>query len=83
MSKQTIDIGSSPNDGTGDTLRQSFNKCNDNFNELYPKITTSDPTVNDDSDSGYQNGKLWINTANSKVYILEDNSVGAASWIEI
>lgn len=35
MAKQTIGIGSSANDGTGDTLRVAFDKCNDNFTELY------------------------------------------------
>jgi len=35
MSKQTINIGSSANDGTGDPLRTAFDKINDNFDELY------------------------------------------------
>ena len=37
MAKQTINIGAVPNDGTGDPLRDAFDKCNDNFNELYSK----------------------------------------------
>jgi hypothetical protein len=35
MAKQTIGIGSSANDGTGDPLRTAFDKVNDNFDELY------------------------------------------------
>lgn len=35
MSKQTIDIGTTANDGTGDPLRTAFTKVNDNFDELY------------------------------------------------
>lgn len=35
MAKQTIGIGSVANDGTGDPFRDAFDKCNDNFNELY------------------------------------------------
>ena len=35
MAKQTIGIGSSANDGTGDPLRTAFDKINDNFVELY------------------------------------------------
>lgn len=35
MAQQTIDIGAAPNDGTGDPIRDAFDKCNDNFNELY------------------------------------------------
>lgn len=35
MAKQTINIGSNANDGTGDPLRTAFNKINENFTELY------------------------------------------------
>ena len=35
MAKQTINIGTSANDGTGSTLRAAFDICNDNFTELY------------------------------------------------
>ncbi len=35
MSKQTINVGSAPNDGTGDPARTAFTKTNDNFTELY------------------------------------------------
>jgi hypothetical protein len=35
MTKQTIGIGSTANDGNGDPLRTAFDKANDNFTELY------------------------------------------------
>ena len=35
MAKQTINIGTTANDGTGSTLRDAFDICNDNFTELY------------------------------------------------
>lgn len=35
MAKQTVNLGSSANDGTGDPLRSAFDKINDNFDELY------------------------------------------------
>ena len=35
MAKQTINVGSSANDGTGDPNRTAFQKCNSNFDELY------------------------------------------------
>ena len=38
MAKQIINIGATPNDGTGDPLRDSFDKTNDNFDELYALI---------------------------------------------
>src|SRR5210317_549859 len=38
MAKQSINIGSIPNDGTGTTLRDGGDLINDNFNELYNAI---------------------------------------------
>ncbi len=35
MAKQTINIGTTANDGTGDPIRSAFDKTNDNFTELY------------------------------------------------
>jgi hypothetical protein len=35
MSQQIINVGSAPNDGTGDVLRVSQQKANSNFTELY------------------------------------------------
>jgi len=35
MAKQTINVGSSANDGTGDKIRVAFQKTNANFTELY------------------------------------------------
>lgn len=35
MAKQTINIGTTANDGTGDPLRTAFDKANDNTNEIY------------------------------------------------
>lgn len=35
MGKQVLNIGLTPNDGTGDTLRVGGDKLQDNFNELY------------------------------------------------
>jgi hypothetical protein len=35
MSRQLVDIGVQGNDGTGDSIRESFRKVNENFQELY------------------------------------------------
>lgn len=37
MAQQVINVGSVANDGTGDPLRTSFQKCNENFAELYAR----------------------------------------------
>lgn len=43
MAQQTIGIGTSANDGTGDPLRTAFTKTNANFTELYPLATGAQP----------------------------------------
>lgn len=37
MARLEIDIGTTENDGTGDTVRAAFDKCNDNFAELWER----------------------------------------------
>lgn len=44
---------------------------------------SSDPTVNDDSDDGYNVGDVWITTSDDGVFILADSTVGAAVWTEV
>ena len=38
MSKQTINVGTASDDGTGDSLRAAFVKVNENFTEVYNEI---------------------------------------------
>ena len=38
MARKIIDIGTIGNDGTGDSIRDSFSKVNDNFLELYSSL---------------------------------------------
>ena len=45
MAKQTINIGTSANDGTGDTLRDGADKINDNFTELYDGAGVADDSI--------------------------------------
>ena len=51
MAKQVIGIGTTANDGTGDTLRVAMDKINDNFTEVYPMapqtVTFANPLVID------------------------------------
>ena len=39
MAKQTVNLGSSANDGTGDPLRTAFDKITTTLNDLYLSIT--------------------------------------------
>ena len=65
MAKQSINIGSSANDGTGTTLRAGGDLVNDNFNELYTALGSGSAlqiTV-----SGASNGQALIySSSNSR-----------------
>lgn len=41
MAKQTVNIGAAPNDGTGDPIRDAFNKVNQNFDEVYSSYSAT------------------------------------------
>lgn len=45
MAKQTVNIGSAANDGSGDSFRTGFDKINDNFTELYTADSALDTRV--------------------------------------
>jgi len=46
MAQQTLNIGSTANDGTGDLLRTAMDKVNDNFDEIYASpLFTEDITI--------------------------------------
>jgi hypothetical protein len=38
MARQQVDIGVEGNDGTGDSIRESFRKTNENFQEIYAVV---------------------------------------------
>lgn len=44
MTQQIINIGATANDGLGDPIRTAYNKCNQNFTELYERVQTTPPT---------------------------------------
>ena len=89
MAQQTINIGSSANDGTGDPLRTAFDKINDNFTELYGStaeandlIEDSTPQLGGDLDV---NGRRITSARSNEDIILLPNGTGGvvASAIRI
>lgn len=56
MAKQSIDIGTTANDDTGDTLRAGGDKINDNFTELYAHA--------EDTDNPHEVDKSDVNLSN-------------------
>jgi hypothetical protein len=60
MAQQTINVGTSPNDGQGDPIRTAFIKCNDNFTELFSGSGGSNAISNG-------NSIVQISTANGNI----------------
>jgi hypothetical protein len=66
MAQQIINIGTTANDGTGDPLRTAFDKCNDNFTELY-------------AGGGGGGGGIGGNTGSTNNAILRANGTGGST----
>ena len=62
MAKQTVNIGTVANDGTGDQLRTAFDKLNDNFNEVYGNNFVTEGMLNSDI---VTNAKLGVEYTSS------------------
>jgi len=72
-SQNTVDIGNL--DTRVDNLETSITQ--NNF------TATVDPTVDDDSASGYVIGSEWINTTTKKIFKAVDVTIGSAVWKRI
>lgn len=68
MAKQTIDIGTIPNDGTGDPWRTAWGKCNSNFDELYAAMITELGDIGNVELSGTTDGQVLTYNASSQVW---------------
>ena len=67
MAYQSIGLGSSANDGTGDTLRVGGDKVNDNFVEIYTALGAGSTTALKIITTGASNGDgLIFNSSNSR-----------------
>jgi len=79
MAKQTIGIGTSANDGTGDALRVAFDKTNDNFDEIYADDFVTTARIADDAIT-----EAHLDATNSAVdnYVLSyDSASSGFTWI--
>jgi hypothetical protein len=66
MAKQSINVGTSPNDSKGDSLRVSFQKINANFTELYTDLegfglTNSIPSLSGNTGKYLSNNGTTLN----------------------
>lgn len=64
MTQQVINVGSAPNDGQGDPIRTAFQKCNNNFSQLfaYPQpVVPATPTgIQGDVAGMYASDAAWF-----------------------
>ncbi|RRH98096.1 hypothetical protein EH240_20080 [Mesorhizobium tamadayense] len=56
MAQQTINIGAAPDDGTGDPVRDAFDKANQNFTELYGAVAALPEQIRDVIGAALVNG---------------------------
>ena len=66
MAKQDLNLGATPNDGTGDPLRDAMDKVNDNFLEVYNALGGSTPTTIVNS------GQLELTGSNKITFLYAD-----------
>jgi len=92
MAKQTINIGSIANDGTGSTLRAAGDLVNDNFNEIYTAIgdgtTLTTGFITDSSTDTLTNksGNIsqWTNDSGYITSFSEANDLSSAvTWADV
>ena len=79
MAKQTVGLGSSANDGTGDTLRSGGTKLNANFDEIYAEFGDGSAVTSADTAGNIlvADGSKWANVATSGDFTI--SNAGAMS----
>ena len=77
MAKQTVNIGSTANDGTGDQLRNAFDKLNQNNEEIYGPNFVTELMLNDNIVGA---DKLKVTGDGAAGQILTSNADGTFSW---
>lgn len=87
MIPTTLNIGSAPNDGTGDPIRTIFQAINANFATAFaaaPKCNFDAPRAplsTDDYTAGYEAGSLWLVPARGTMWRCANGTPGAAVWL--
>jgi hypothetical protein len=75
MARQVIDIGVQGNDGTGDSIRESFRKVNDNFQQLFAVFGQGGSisfTDLDDAPSTYGANEIVITNADGDALLTKE-----------
>jgi hypothetical protein len=84
MAKQDVNIGVEGNDGTGDSIRESFRKVNENFQELYAVFGQGGQigfTTLGDTPATIESGKIV--TTNAAGTALRYSEIGSDSDLDV
>lgn len=75
-----INLGTAPNDGTGDDARTAGGKLNATGLRKNNYAATADPGAGDDTADGYEVGSAWLNTVTGDLFYAASVTLGAAVW---
>jgi hypothetical protein len=85
MAQQIINIGTTPNDGLGDSIRTAFGKTNDNFSDLYSFFQTSPPPYAGFVPQFDEQNTLWLQWSHVFQHIrvrLKRSKKGGKNWVQ-
>lgn len=80
MAKQTVDLGSAANDGTGTPLRDAFDMINDNFDEVYGTNFVTNAMLSDDIVDNAELANRYKGTASSSATGSQNLDCSSASF---
>lgn len=82
MAQQIINLGTAPNDGTGDPNRTAFNKSNLNFTELYNRPLGNAYTASSTAPSSPGAGDFWYDLSLGVLSIYV-NDGSSSQWVMV
>jgi hypothetical protein len=88
MAIEVINVGTVPNDGLGDPIRTAYQKCNNNFAELYSRLQ-SDPPLSAIGSTGDLAGMIAVGnnpdlaSFGNFYYCFQDYDGSSEIWREV
>jgi len=81
--QKVINIGTEPNDGTGDTLRDSFEKVNENFTDIFSQFSKTRENISFVTPEIPVSEVANVDVEAYKGYVLYQISTSAAAWVRL
>ncbi len=83
LEQRIVNIGTAPNDGTGDKLRDSFEKVNENFSDIYSELSNSRENISFVTQLLDESDVDDIDVEAYKGYMLYQISTSNAAWVRL